>query len=349
MPGNLLTTTMTKSANIELTYSNWRFFPSWTEHFKQETGDGSFDGNWNLLTRQTEDKEDKNALKRHQSFIAVVLELTERLIKHSEVERIALFGSLARPPALEPHPYSKRLRDRGVHIFHSPKDIDLAIWLSSLGNLGAIRKTMTKTISDMAEQTPGLCDGSVELFVFNHQSGKYLGRVCHFSKCPKEHNDCFIQGCGTPKHLKTMKDFVLHPEAVSRFNSEILFERRPMVDLPNENVFSELPNNLPVELIEKLVDAGEMRIERVVSTGHASPPGFWYDQAESEWVIVLRGEAVLAFEDETRILRPGDYVLIPPHRKHRVNSTSQQEPTVWLAVFFGREKKEAVSPESPAR
>jgi cupin 2 domain-containing protein len=100
-------------------------------------------------------------------------------------------------------------------------------------------------------------------------------------------------------------------------------------------LFTEVPCNLPEELIEKLVDAADIRIERIISTGHASPPGFWYDQAESEWVVVLRGEAVLAIEDETQTMRPGDYVLIPPHRKHRVNSTSLTEPTVWLAVFFG--------------
>ena len=101
------------------------------------------------------------------------------------------------------------------------------------------------------------------------------------------------------------------------------------------NLFTGLPSNLPEELIEKLVDVPGIRIERIVSTGHTSPPEFWYDQSESEWVIVLHGEAVLAFEDETRVLKPGDYVLIPPHCKHRVDSTSQAEPTVWLAVFFG--------------
>jgi len=336
---------MTKSAKIELTYAHWRFFPSWTENFEKETGDGSFDGNWNRLIRQTKDTDDKNALKRHQSFIAVALMLAERLTEYPAVERISLFGSLAKPPVLEPHPYSKRLRERGVHIFHSPKDIDLAIWFSSLDNLGAIRKMMTKIVADMAEQTSGLCDGSVELFVFDHQSGKYLGRVCHFSKCPRYAN-CPTQGCGTPKYLKTKKDFVFYPDAISRVNSEILFERTPTVDLPNANLFSEIPSNLPEELIEKLVDAPDIRIERIVSTGQASPPGFWYDQAESEWVVVLRGEAVLAFEDETRILKPGDYVLIPPHRKHRINATSLTEPTVWLAVFFGKKKKARSNPEN---
>jgi len=110
---------------------------------------------------------------------------------------------------------------------------------------------------------------------------------------------------------------------------------------PSANLFTGLPSNLPEELIEKLVDAPDVRIERIVSTGHASPPGYWYDQSESEWVVVLRGEAMLAFEDESIILKPGDYVLIPPHRKHRVNSTSPSEPTVWLAVFYDVKTKQA--------
>jgi len=69
------------------------------------------------------------------------------------------------------------------------------------------------------------------------------------------------------------------------------------------NLFTELPRNLPEELIERLVDAPGVRVERIVSTGQASPPGFWYDQAESEWVVVLHGEAVLVFETETQILK----------------------------------------------
>jgi len=103
------------------------------------------------------------------------------------------------------------------------------------------------------------------------------------------------------------------------------------------NLYVDLPTLLPEELIEKLVDTKDVRIERIVSTGHTSPPGFWYDQPESEWVVVLHGAGVLEFEDERCRMVPGDYVLIPPHRKHRVLSTSIKEPTVWLAVFFGKD------------
>ncbi len=79
-----------------------------------------------------------------------------------------------------------------------------------------------------------------------------------------------------------------------------------------------------------------LKIERIVSHGHASPPGFWYDQPQNEWVIVLKGSARLRFEDEAtgRALNAGDYVFIPARKRHRVEWTEPAEPTVWLAVHF---------------
>lgn len=79
------------------------------------------------------------------------------------------------------------------------------------------------------------------------------------------------------------------------------------------------------------------RIERIVSTGQSSPPGFWYDQAQTEWVLLLAGSAKLRFEDEARArdLVPGDYVEIAAHRRHRVDATQADPPTLWLAVHIG--------------
>ncbi len=79
-----------------------------------------------------------------------------------------------------------------------------------------------------------------------------------------------------------------------------------------------------------------LKIERIISQGQASPPGFWYDQVWNEWVIVLKGSATLQFEDEpaTRALGEGDYVFIPAGKRHRVAWTDPQQPTVWLAVHF---------------
>ena len=99
---------------------------------------------------------------------------------------------------------------------------------------------------------------------------------------------------------------------------------------------SALPARLPEELVETLAAGKHVRIERIVSTGQASPEGFWYDQEEIEWVVVLKGEAKLLFEGDAQPihLKPGDHVTIPAHRRHRVEWTTPKEPTVWLAVFY---------------
>lgn len=96
------------------------------------------------------------------------------------------------------------------------------------------------------------------------------------------------------------------------------------------------PNLLPEELTEVLGGSGSVRIERLVSLGHASPEGFWYDQDEDEWVAVLAGKARLLFEGEERPreMGPGDFVDIPAHVRHRVEWTTPDEPTIWLAVFY---------------
>jgi cupin 2 domain-containing protein len=101
------------------------------------------------------------------------------------------------------------------------------------------------------------------------------------------------------------------------------------------NLFADLPGRLPDELFTTLLEAGDLRIERIVSFGHASPPGFWFDQHQHEWVVLLKGAARLRFEDEELELRPGSFVNIPAHRRHRVDWTSPDESTIWLAVHYG--------------
>lgn len=90
------------------------------------------------------------------------------------------------------------------------------------------------------------------------------------------------------------------------------------------------------EQIDALVEAQSVRIERIVSSGQASPPGFWYDQPRAEWVAVLAGSAGLRFEGEegVRILRAGDHLVIPARARHRVDWTDPELPTIWLAVHF---------------
>ena len=100
------------------------------------------------------------------------------------------------------------------------------------------------------------------------------------------------------------------------------------------NIFDDVPQNMPKEVVQALLQAGDMRIERIVSHGHASAPDFWYDQPQSEWVIVLQGAAKLQFEDRTVDMKPGDFINIPAFKKHRVEWTTPDEPTVWLGVRY---------------
>jgi cupin 2 domain-containing protein len=104
------------------------------------------------------------------------------------------------------------------------------------------------------------------------------------------------------------------------------------------NIFDSLPAAASPadEQVSEILARPNLRIERIVSTGQASPPGFWYDQPWDEWVIVLSGSAKLSFESEAdvRPLGAGDYLFIPAHARHRVDWTASGEPTIWLAVHY---------------
>lgn len=95
------------------------------------------------------------------------------------------------------------------------------------------------------------------------------------------------------------------------------------------------PSLVEAERFDTLVSGAAFRIERILSAGHVTPPGEWYDQSADEWVLLLEGEATIAFEGGARCtLRGGDWVLLPAHVRHRVESTSAHPGCVWLAVHF---------------
>lgn len=109
--------------------------------------------------------------------------------------------------------------------------------------------------------------------------------------------------------------------------------------MPADNLFAGLPVPFQggAEEFTELLVRPNLRMERIVSHGQASPPGCWYDAPQGEWVLLLRGAAQLRFEDEPapRLLGPGDHLDIAPHRRHRVDWTDPAQPTVWLAVHYG--------------
>jgi cupin 2 domain-containing protein len=105
---------------------------------------------------------------------------------------------------------------------------------------------------------------------------------------------------------------------------------------PLKNLFADLPENLKDELAETILQASGFRIERIVSRGQHSPDGFWYAQDEHEWIILLKGSAILRFEDHSDniTMTPGNYINIERHRRHRVEWTDPEQETIWLAIHY---------------
>lgn len=162
---------------------------------------------------------------------------------------------------------------------------------------------------------------------------------------------------GTARHSETLEEMVVYRPEYGEHGLWVrpkkMFSETVMVDgceVPRfqplgpssesvaesvHNLFDDLPRLLPKELVQILVRATDVRIERIISHGHASAPGFWYDQPHHEWVIVLKGAARLQFENGMLEMQVGDFVNIPACTKHRVDWTTPEEPTVWLGVRYG--------------
>lgn len=102
-----------------------------------------------------------------------------------------------------------------------------------------------------------------------------------------------------------------------------------------KNIFAGLPNELPEEIFEKIIERKDFLLERIISNGHSSASNFWYDQENNEFVILISGSAKVLYDDGTSFtLLPGDYINIPSHQKHRVEETDKNQKTIWLALHY---------------
>lgn len=106
--------------------------------------------------------------------------------------------------------------------------------------------------------------------------------------------------------------------------------------MDKKNIFADIPKEIPQEIFEHIVNTNIIKIERIISHGHTSPENYWYDQSHNEWVLLLQGQAKILFAatEQLIIIKPGDYINIPAHQKHRVEWTDPNEPTIWLAIHY---------------
>jgi cupin 2 domain-containing protein len=107
------------------------------------------------------------------------------------------------------------------------------------------------------------------------------------------------------------------------------------------NLFENLPDTCTAEIFETLLENKNLKIERIVSDGQATPPGQWYDQGWDEWVVLLQGNAGILFEEDHApvVLKPGDNLFIPTHKIHRVEWTDPKQKTIWLVIHIKTSEK----------
>ncbi len=102
-----------------------------------------------------------------------------------------------------------------------------------------------------------------------------------------------------------------------------------------QNIFEKLPDNFDDEYFETLIETGNLKLERIISDGHSTKENYWYDHDKNEFVMLLKGSAVILFDNGEEILmKPGDHLIIPAHKKHRVEKTADDEKTFWLALHY---------------
>jgi hypothetical protein len=179
-------------------------------------------------------EENERMLRRQREFRLAADYVACAFAEFPEVQKVVLFGSVAVPLPTEV-PRFREFRRAGIAIFHECKDVDLAVWLTDLGNLRALGKVRGRAVNQLlAETGAGVAHHQVEVFVMEPGTDRYLGRLCTFGECPKGKRECLVPGCGETLFLRQHADFTLRPEALRPDRSVVLFERAPGIEASGE-------------------------------------------------------------------------------------------------------------------
>lgn len=145
---------------------------------------------------------------------------------------------------------------------------------------------------------------------------------------------------GIPQNPSLTLPDGIHPneKGVDRIVEHVLPYLRVLLEkmVISGSMFSSVAEPGRDEMFEDILKKENVRIERIISRGHSTQQGEWYDQPRDEWVLLLQGKAAVLVEgeDRARVLKPGDYIHLPARIRHRVDWTSRDETCIWLAVHF---------------
>lgn len=171
------------------------------------------------------EKQNEYLLRRQSEFREAANYITNELNQFSEITRIFLIGSVAKP-LKEEVPRFRRFKRHGIKVLHECMDVDLAVWMTDLGRLEMMRKAVVSALQKLqSEKNIGVASHQAEVFIFKTGTDNYLGRLCKFNRCPKGKPDCDVPGCGDTLFLKQHEDFIFHIHAIAPENSIVLFDR----------------------------------------------------------------------------------------------------------------------------
>ena len=175
---------------------------------------------------EEEAEEQERLLLRRQEELRVAADYVSAAFSQLPVvERVVLIGSVARPLEREV-PRFARFRRAGVALWHECKDVDLAVWVSDTSDLRALQKARGHALNELFDGTGcGVAHHQVDVFLLEPGSNRYLGRLCHFGKCPKGKPECRVPGCGSAPFLRRHEQFVFDATSLDPAGSLLLFDR----------------------------------------------------------------------------------------------------------------------------
>ncbi len=167
--------------------------------------------------------EDIRVLARREVFRLAAQMVARELSALACVQRVVLIGSVAAPPVRERR---RRRRGSSTQTWHEPKDVDLAVWLTSFDDLTALRRARSRAVAHLLEATDlGVAHHQVDMFLIESPSNEYRGVLCIFGECPKGKRDCSVDRCGEKPFLRQFEDFRFRLQALDPGRTLVLFER----------------------------------------------------------------------------------------------------------------------------
>jgi hypothetical protein len=176
------------------------------------------------MRRSRIEEQDGYLLRRQREFRRAADVVTDALMALAEVEAIAVIGSVAKPLWKE-IPRFREFRRARVEVWHECRDLDLAVWLSSLDRLGALRRECGRALNDARDGGGGVTGNQVDVFLFEPGTDRYLGRLCKFGACPKGKRECAEPGCGAIPFNRMIAGFVPAADLLAPAAYAMLYRR----------------------------------------------------------------------------------------------------------------------------